>query len=154
MVKRGGTNKSSTSKDKNNSKNGKKNGNNHEHPIFKQKLTIGQKAADFIARFGGSWTFIIIFFFFLFVWMGINAWLIMKKPFDPYPFILLNLVLSCLAAIQAPVILMSQNRQAERDRIDAKYDHQVNRKAEREIQFIQKDLASIRKMIRKLADRK
>lgn len=120
------------------------------HPIFRQELTIGQKAADRIAEVGGSWTFIVIFFVFLGIWMCINVWLISEKPFDPYPFILLNLTLSCLAAVQAPVILMAQNRQAERDRLDAKYDHQINRKAEREIQAIQKDLESIRKMVRKL----
>jgi len=87
---------------------------------------------------------------FLIAWICVNSWFLLKKPFDPYPYILLNLALSCLAAIQAPIILMAQNRQAERDRIDAKYDHQVNRKAEREIQLIRKDLDSIRRMIRKV----
>ena len=166
MVKRGGTSKKTSpkpvfhkksniyKKKGNNSNtsrilNKKKNGKD-KHPMFHQKLTLGQKAADKISQFGGSWTFIIIFFLFLFTWMAINSWIILKKPYDPYPFILLNLVLSCLAAVQAPLILMTQNRQAERDRIDAKYDHQVNRKAEREIQGIQKDIASIRRMILKL----
>ncbi|MFH1827752.1 MAG: DUF1003 domain-containing protein [Nanoarchaeota archaeon] len=120
------------------------------HPIFKQKLTTGQKYADYITKFGGSWTFIIVFFIILLMWTFINSWVLLKKPFDPYPYILLNLVLSCLAAIQAPVILMSQNRQAERDRVDAKYDHQVNRKAEREIQDIQKDLDYIKNCLNKL----
>ena len=110
------------------------------HPVFKQHLTIGQKAADKISQFGGSWTFIILFFLFLFAWMILNAIILLNKSFDPYPFILLNLCLSCLAAIQAPIILMAQNRQAERDRIDAKYDHAVNRKAERENRILQKDL--------------
>lgn len=114
------------------------------HPIFRQKLTLGQKAADIVASFGGSWTFIGIFFFFLFIWMIINAWILVTRPFDPYPFILLNLVLSCLAAVQAPIILMSQNRQQERDRIDAKYDHAINRKAERENQHMMKDLDKIK----------
>jgi len=110
------------------------------HPIFRQKLTLGQKAADKISSFGGSWYFIVIFFIFLFSWMVVNSWILLKKPFDPYPYILLNLALSTLAAIQAPMILMSQNRQAERDRIDAKYDHYVNRKAERENRDMQKDM--------------
>lgn len=118
------------------------------HPIFRQKLTLGQRAADVVASFGGSWTFISIFFFFLFVWMAVNAWILLTKPFDPYPFILLNLVLSCLAAIQAPIILMSQNRQAERDRLDAKYDHAINRKAERENQTMMKDLEQIKKSLK------
>ena len=114
------------------------------HPILREELTLGQKASDRISKFGGSWTFIIIFGVFVIVWMGINSWLLLtKKPFDPYPYILLNLTLSCLAAIQAPIILMTQNRQAQRDRIDAKYDHLVNRKAEREIQAILKDLNKI-----------
>ena len=124
------------------------------HPILREDLTLGQKAADKIAGFGGSWTFIISFIVLLVIWMMINSLYLLSKAFDPYPFILLNLVLSCLAALQAPIILMAQNRQTERDRIDAKYDHAVNRKAEREIQSIQRDLHSIRRMIRKLADKK
>ena len=120
------------------------------HPRLQQKLTYGQRASDIIAKFGGSWTFIILFGVFLIGWMIINAYLLLRNPFDPYPFILLNLVLSCLAALQAPIILMAQNRQGEWDRIDAKYDHAINRKAEREIQAIQRDLASIRKMVRNL----
>jgi len=128
-----------------------KTSNSNSHPIFHQKLTLGQRAADMIAEFGGSWTFITIFFTFLFGWMIINTWLLFRNPFDPYPFILLNLVLSCLAAIQAPIILMSQNRQAERDRIDANYDHQVNRKAEREIQLVQKELRNIRETMRQIS---
>ncbi len=83
------------------------------------------------------------------IWIAINGFYLLKKPFDPYPFILLNLVLSNLAALQAPIILMSQNRQVERDRIDARYDHAVNRKAEREIQIVQKDLNRIIKMLDK-----
>lgn len=122
---------------------------NIRHPVFRQKLTLGQKAADIIASFGGSWTFIIIFILVFIFWIIINAWLLMKRPFDPYPFILLNLVLSCLAAIQAPVILMAQNRQAERDRIDAHYDHAINRKAERENQLILKDLDEIKGLLKK-----
>jgi uncharacterized membrane protein len=117
-----------------------------KHPVFRQKLTIGQRVADMIASFGGSWAFISIFFCFLIGWMILNA-VILVKGYDPYPFILLNLVLSCLAAVQAPIILMAQNRQAERDRIHAKYDYQVNRKAEREIQNMQKDLDELKEML-------
>ena len=123
----------------------------HEnHPVFRQSLTPGQKAADLVAKFGGSWGFLVIFFLILVVWVVVNAVLLSADPFDPYPFILLNLFLSILASVQAPIILMTQNRQAERDRIDAHYDHAVNRKAEREIQMIQKDLQSIRRMVNKL----
>lgn len=118
------------------------------HPIFRQKLTLGQKAADAIATFGGSWAFLGFFWLYIAVWMGLNVWFLAEKPFDPYPFILLNLCLSTLAAIQAPVILMAQNRQAERDRIDAKYDHAVNRKAEREVQVILKQLEEIKKKLK------
>jgi len=124
------------------------------HPVFRQKLTLGQKAADNVARFGGSWKFIGIFALYMIIWMGINSWFLQKEQFDPYPFILLNLTLSCLAAIQAPVILMAQNRQAERDRIDAKYDHTINRKAERENQTILKELDKITRHVLELKKRK
>jgi uncharacterized membrane protein len=109
-------------------------------------LTFGQKAADWIAKWAGSWTFIIMFFVFLGLWMAVNAiWIIFGRIWDPYPFILLNLALSCLAAIQAPIILMSQNRAAERDRQRAEYDYAVNRKSEREILQVQKQLNRIEK---------
>tara|TARA_Y100000310_G_scaffold313887_1_gene362766 strand:- start:216 stop:647 length:432 start_codon:yes stop_codon:yes gene_type:complete len=113
------------------------------HPVLREELNLGQKASDTIAKFGGSWTFIILFGLFLLIWMVINSWLLTRIPFDPYPFILLNLVLSCIASVQAPIILMAQNRQTQRDRIDAKYDHTVNRKAEREIQGILKEIEKI-----------
>ncbi|MBM3162447.1 MAG: DUF1003 domain-containing protein [Chlorobi bacterium] len=100
---------------------------------FDAELTFGQRLADKIASFGGSWSFIMIFGLFLFLWMGLNSWLLVARPFDPYPFILLNLVLSSLAAIQAPLIMMSQNRQEARDRARAIHDYQVNLKAELEI---------------------
>jgi uncharacterized membrane protein len=122
---------------------------NNKHPILKQRLRFSQRAAYYVAKIVGSWRFIIILIFILIFWMGINIYFLLK-PFDPYPFILLNLWLSCLAAFQAPVILMSQNRQAERDRIDARYDYQVNRKAEREIEDIQKDLEEIKNLIKKI----
>jgi uncharacterized membrane protein len=98
-----------------------------------KELTYGQRIADGMATVGGSWGFIIGFIIFLAVWMGINSYLILTRPFDPYPFILLNLVLSTLAAIQAPVIIMSQRRQETRDRLRAENDYRVNLKAELEI---------------------
>jgi uncharacterized membrane protein len=128
--------------------------NKEHHPMFHQELNIGQKAADAIAKFGGSWAFIIIFFSFLILWMGINSFFLIKKPFDPYPYILLNLTLSCLAAIQAPIILMTQNRQTERDRIDAKYDHAINRKAERENQQLQRDFNKIVRMLKEMKNKR
>ena len=100
------------------------------------KLTIAQKLADKIATFGGSWTFIIIFFVFILAWMGINIWLLTTKTFDPFPFILLNLILSCLAAIQAPIIMMSQNRKEEKDRLRGENDYKINLKAELEIKLL------------------
>jgi Protein of unknown function (DUF1003) len=89
---------------------------------YEQQLTLGQRMADKIADFGGSWQFIGIFGVVLVLWMSLNSIQFITKPFDPYPFIFLNLILSCLAAIQAPIIMMSQNRQEERDRIHAEYD--------------------------------
>ena len=89
--------------------------------------------SDRLADFGGSWTFITIFIMVSVVWMGINTAVLLTKPFDPYPYILLNLVLSCLAAIQAPVILMSQNRQEAKDRLRSEHDYEINMKAEIEI---------------------
>jgi uncharacterized membrane protein len=99
-------------------------------------LTPGQRVADRIAAFGGSWTFISFFFGFLLLWMSINVFVLVKRPFDPYPFILLNLILSCLAAIQAPVIMMSQNRKEEKDRKRSQNDYKVNLKAELEIKLL------------------
>ncbi|MBS1718551.1 MAG: DUF1003 domain-containing protein [Armatimonadetes bacterium] len=104
--------------------------------MFEQKATMGEKIADKVAAFGGSWTFIIIFGVILFTWMGINSVALLGKPFDPFPFIFLNLILSCLAAIQAPVIMMSQNRQETKDRLRGENDYKVNLKAELEIQHI------------------
>jgi uncharacterized membrane protein len=101
-----------------------------------QDATFGQAAADAVARFGGSWTFIGIFGLVLVGWVGLNSWLLLRNgsaPFDPFPYILLNLFLSMLASIQAPVILMSQNRQGEKDRLTAQNDYEVNLKAELEI---------------------
>jgi uncharacterized membrane protein len=105
---------------------------------FDAKTTLGQRAADAVATFGGSWTFITIFIAILLVWVGLNSFILVKydKIFDPYPYILLNLFLSMLAAIQAPIILMSQNRQAEKDRLNAEHDYEVNLKAELEIMLL------------------
>ncbi|MGH9492553.1 MAG: DUF1003 domain-containing protein [Terriglobales bacterium] len=98
-----------------------------------ERLTFGERIADRVASFGGSWTFILLFGFILVSWMAVNAYLLAAHPFDPYPFILLNLGLSALAALQAPVIMMSQNRQATKDRLKADLDYQVNLKAELEV---------------------
>jgi uncharacterized membrane protein len=107
---------------------------------FESRMTLGDRLADRLADFGGSWIFISIFMGMLIIWMGINTWLLLEKPFDPYPYILLNLVLSCLAAIQAPVILMSQNRQEAKDRLQAEHDYEINLKAEIEIRKLHEKL--------------
>lgn len=103
---------------------------------YDHQLTKWDKLADTIASFGGSWKFISIFGSFIIVWMIINIVLLAQNAFDPYPFILLNLILSCLAAIQAPVIMMSQNRAEERDRMRAENDYKINMKAEIEIKIL------------------
>jgi uncharacterized membrane protein len=100
---------------------------------FEQSLSLGDHAADRIATFGGSWTFIILFSTVLLAWIGLNTWVLRQEAFDPYPYILMNLVLSALAAVQAPLIMMSQNRAASRDRRQADSDYKINLKAELEI---------------------
>lgn len=100
---------------------------------YEAKLGFGERLADRVAGFGGSWRFIIMFGAILVLWIAVNTIILVKRPYDPYPFILLNLVLSCLAALQAPIIMMSQNRQEAKDRIRAEHDYQVNLKAEIEI---------------------
>jgi len=100
---------------------------------FDAARTFGERLSDRMADFGGSWRFITIFASVLVVWIAVNSWVLLQRPFDPYPFILLNLVLSCLAAIQAPIIMMSQNRQEAKDRLRSEHDYQVNLKAELEI---------------------
>ena len=113
-----------------------------------KKLTTGQKTADWLTEWAGSWTFILSFLIILLLWIIINStWIIFGRSWDPYPFILLNLFLSMLAALQAPIILMSQNRSTERDRQRVKYDYLVNRKAEREIQELRKQLNRIEKKL-------
>jgi uncharacterized membrane protein len=97
------------------------------------KTSLGERLSDTIARVGGSWGFISAFLVFLVFWSAINTMVLTTQPFDPYPFIFLNLILSMIAAIQAPIIMMSQNRQAERDRFEAAKDYEVNLKAELEV---------------------
>ncbi|MBT8338423.1 MAG: DUF1003 domain-containing protein [Desulfatitalea sp.] len=116
----------------------------HQHELltsnlnveFDRKLTFGESLADKIAEFGGSWRFIVIFGTVIGLWIAVNSFVLLHKPFDPYPFILLNLVLSCLAAIQAPLIMMSQNRQEAKDRLRAEHDYRINLKAELEIRHL------------------
>ena len=103
---------------------------------FEKTWTFGERLADRIAAFGGSWAFLIAFGIFLMFWVGMNSLVLLWKPLDPYPFIFLNLILSCLAAIQAPVIMMSQNRQEAKDRIRSEHDYQINLKAELEIRHL------------------
>ncbi|MCR5859246.1 DUF1003 domain-containing protein [Mesorhizobium sp. J428] len=105
---------------------------------------FGDRVADAMARIGGSWAFIVSFLLFLVVWTIGNAFLLTRDAFDPYPFIFLNLILSMLAAVQAPIIMMSQNRQAARDRLDATHDYEVNLKAEIEIMALHDKLDALR----------
>lgn len=103
---------------------------------FEQKWSFGERLADRIAAFGGSWVFLMCFGAFLALWIGMNSLVLVWRPPDPYPYILLNLILSCLAAIQAPIIMMSQNRQEAKDRLRSQHDYQVNLKAELEIRHL------------------
>jgi len=119
------------------------------HPILSHKRTLGQRAADVLTELMGSWTFIIVFFIFLILWILFNSvWFFFGETWDRRPFVMLNLILSCLAALQAPIILMSQNREAQKDRLRAKYDYAVNRKAEKEIEEIKRQLDGIEKRLR------
>ena len=116
------------------------------HQAFDARLTFGQRLADRVAAFGGSWTFILLFGAILLAWVVLNSWVLARRGevFDPYPYILLNLVLSMLAALQAPIIMMSQNRQAAKDRLDAAHDYEVNLKAELEICALHDKLDQLR----------
>lgn len=111
---------------------------------FDEKLSFGEQIADKVAAFGGSWTFIFIFLSLLIVWMVFNTFVLATRAYDPYPYILLNLILSCVAALQAPVIMMSQNRMAAKDREQATHDYEVNIKAELEILQLQEKLNELR----------
>jgi uncharacterized membrane protein len=115
-----------------------------------EQLTFGQKAADAIARFAGSWTFIIIFTAVILVWISANVYFLIHA-FDPYPFILLNLVLSCVAAVQAPLIMMSQNRQEEKDRQRAENDYIVNLKSEIIVEDLHRKIDQILRNQKKIA---
>lgn len=113
---------------------------------YDEGTTFGQRAADVVASFGGSWTFVGLFGAGMLIWVGLNAVLLTKRgaTFDPYPYILLNLFLSMLAAIQAPVILMSQNRHSEKDRLNAEHDYEVNLKAELDIMSLHDKMDQLR----------
>jgi uncharacterized membrane protein len=108
-----------------------------------ERLTLGQRLADRVAAFGGSWPFILVFCAVMVVWVVVNTWVLAENTFDPYPYILLNLVLSMLAALQAPIIIMSQNRQAAKDRLQADLDYRINLKAELEVAYLHKKLDRI-----------
>ncbi len=103
---------------------------------IKENLRLGDRVSDKVALFGGSWKFIISFFIILMLWIVLNTAILAAKPFDPYPFILMNLILSCIAAIQAPIIMMSQNRQEKKDRLRSENDYKVNLKSEIEIRTL------------------
>lgn len=122
---------------------------NTNEKYHRKKPTLGQKAADIVTTCIGSWGFIVAFLILIVIWMILNTYFVIIGVFDPFPFILLNLALSCLAAIQAPIIMMSQNREAERDRQTARRDYLVDRKAEKEIKVLQKDLLEIKAMLLK-----
>ena len=113
-------------------------------PPAAEAKTLGERMADRVAEFGGSWTFILLFAGFLVAWVLINAVVLATHPFDPYPFIFLNLILSMIAAVQAPIIMMSQNRQAAKDRDNAEHDYAVNLKAELEIMGLHEKLDEMR----------
>lgn len=113
--------------------------NNLLHPP-EEIIKRGDRISDKVARFGGSWTFIIVFLIILLVWIIFNSLMPSKESFDPYPFILMNLILSCIAAMQAPIIMMSQNRQEEKDRKRAENDYLINLKAEIEIRSLHKKM--------------
>ena len=111
---------------------------------FDEQMTVGERLADKVAEFGGSWTFILLFAGFLVVWAIVNTIVLVSSAFDPYPFVFLNLILSMLAAVQAPIIMMSQNRQATKDRLAAAHDYEVNLKAELEIMRLHEKLDEVR----------
>jgi uncharacterized membrane protein len=116
----------------------------HNHDLISENVaigvdrerTLGERVADRVATFGGSWSFLISFGAFLFLWILVNSLVLLWRPIDPYPYILLNLMLSCVAAIQAPIIMMSQNRQEAKDRLRSEHDYKVNLKAELEIRHL------------------
>ena len=117
---------------------------------FTEQRTVGDQVADKVAKFGGSWTFILSVILFLAVWSISNTFILLKNAFDPYPYIFLNLLLSMLAAIQAPIIMMSQNRQSKRDRLDAEIDREVNVRSELTLYQMHKKIKQIDHKLEKL----
>ena len=124
----------------------------HKHPINRHNWSVGQKIADKLATFSGSWGFILFLIFFIIIWVIFNVYEILKMTgggtFDPYPFIFLNLVIGIVTATISPIILMAQNRAGQRDRIRAEYDYEINKKAEREIEEIKKQLDRIERKLK------
>jgi CRP/FNR family cyclic AMP-dependent transcriptional regulator len=114
---------------------------------LEERMTVGARLADGVAHFGGSWGFILLFFFFLLVWMFVNTTWLLRRPLDPFPYIFLNLMLSCIAAVQAPIIMMSQNRHSLKDRLQADMDYQVNIRAEHAVQQLHRKSDELRAML-------
>jgi uncharacterized membrane protein len=112
-----------------------------------ERMTVGERVADLVARFGGSWAFLISFAGFLALWMLVNTTWVLRKPADPFPFIFLNLILSCIAAVQAPSIMMSQNRQAFKDRLQADMDYHVNIRSEHAVQQLHRKVDELRALL-------
>jgi uncharacterized membrane protein len=113
--------------------------------LHDSQRTLGEKVADKMADFAGSWTFILSFMAIILLWISLNSWIVLFKPYDPYPFILLNLVLSCLAALQAPIIMMSQKRQEGKDRLRSQHDYDVDVKTEMLVEHMISQLDEIKK---------
>jgi uncharacterized membrane protein len=116
--------------------------------VFNEGLTFGERLADRVAAVGGSWGFIVGFSLFLVAWAGLNSVVLARHAFDPFPYIFLNLMLSMLAALQAPVIMMSQNRQAAKDRLEARLDYETNQRAEEQIGLLLDEVAALRAELR------
>ena len=121
--------------------------------VFEEGLSFGQRLADRVAAIGGSWTFITSFSGLLLAYALLNTLVLRQRAFDPFPYIFLNLMLSMLAAVQAPIIMMSQNRQAARDRLEARLDYEINQKAEAQIGVMMEEIAAIRVMVGQLSGR-
>mgnify|MGYP004703433791 FL=1 len=121
--------------------------------LQEEQLTFGDKVADKLADFAGSWKFIISFLVIIVIWISINSWVLLFSPYDPYPFILLNLILSCIAALQAPIIMMSQKRQETKDRIRSEHDYDVDVKTETLVEHLVKELRELKSQ-QVLIDRK
>jgi uncharacterized membrane protein len=118
------------------------------HPINRHRWSFAQEIADRLAGFAGSWEFILFIVFLILTWTLVNAYILIERRFDPYPFVFLNLVLAIITSILTPVILMSQNRASQRDRVRAEYDYELNKKSEKEIQEIKRQLDRIERKLR------